>query len=543
MRFLLRLTLPILPLAALAAMAQQPAAAPPRKTCAVSNAASSPGTEALAHNRYEEAEKLFAAMPASSEATADVVRALIGERKVPEALALAEKENAAHPNDALLLDALGAVRYRRGDIDEALIAYKRALAIDSCPAIIHYDFSRYMRFYGLYASAQKQLDLAHTLKPADALIRRAWEPTQRVPLTAAQRLEQLKRREAEPGLTAEQRQGVEASIKGIETRERGDCELVSATAAGRIPLQSLGNANNAQSSPGAGVDVTLNGHRKRFELDTGASGLVITREAARALGLIQEVETKSGGLGDDGLQNVFVSHVDDVKVGNMDFHNCQVRVFEGKNVLQADGLIGADTFRNFLVTLDMPGLEIRLAPLPPRPDETAGKASLGTEGDAADEKTPQTLAQAARDRYVAPEMKGWTPVFRYSHLLIFPTFVGKANVKLFAMDTGAGVNLISPAAAREVTSVSKDNDTRIRGISGQVKEISATGDISIAFAGVRQLANSMTSIDTSGITSASGVELSGFIGYPTLKELTITIDYRDNLVHIAYAPHLGSTGR
>ena len=384
------------------------------------------------------------------------------------------------------------------------------------------------------------------LAPRNPLILRAWEPTQRVPLTTAQRLESLEQRKADAKLTDEERQGVEASIKAIESRQKGDCQLVSPGRTARFRLQSLGNATNAQESHGAGVDVLLNGHRRRFELDTGASGLVLTREAARSLGLVQEVESRSGGLGDEGLQNEFVSHVDDVKIGDMEFHNCQIRVFEGKNVLGTDGLIGTDVFRNFLVTLDMPGLEMRIAPLPRRPDAVATTASLGTEGDddpGEGEGTPLTPAQAARDRYVAPEMKDWTKVFRYGHLLIFPTQISESTVKLFAMDTGASVNLISPLAAKDVTHVSKDTDIQIKGVSGKVKDVSATGSMYIQFAGIRQMANSLTAVDTSGITRGSGVELSGFIGYPTLKELKITIDYRDNLVHITYSPHIGTTGR
>ena len=537
-----------------AASAQQPAPAGPivpatqKKTCSILNEEPSPGLEALAHRRYEEADKLYAAMPPSSEATAGLIRALIGERRVPDALAMAEKANQEHPNDALLMDALGAVRYRRGDIDDAATMYLNAIKVDPCPPMLHYDFSRYMRFYGLYKSAQKQLDLAHQLAPRNPLILRAWEPTQRVPPTTAQTLDKLERRKENPKLDEEEKQGIEASIKAIQSRQKGDCELVSAGQNGRIPLQSLGNATNAQESYGAGVDVILNGHRKRLELDTGASGLLLTREAASSLGLVQEVESRSGGLGDEGSQSEFVSHVDDVKMGNMEFHNCQIRVFEGKNVLRADGLIGTDVFRKFLVTLDLPGLEIRIAPLPPRPGDvaTASTASLGTEGDddpGEGQGTPLTPAQAATDRYVSPEMKDWTRVFRYGHLLIFKTSIGKSSTKLFAMDTGASTNLISPLAAREVTRVSKDSDTEIKGISGKVKDVSATGDIAIQFAGIRQISYSMTAIDTSGITSGSGVELSGFIGYPTLKELNITIDYRDNLVHITYSPHIGTTGR
>ena len=37
----------------------------------------------------------------------------------------------------------------------------------------------------------------------------------------------------------------------------------------------------------------------------------------------------------------------------------------------------------------------------------------------------------------------------------------------------------------------------------------------------------------------SGVEISGIIGFPKLRELVISIDYRDNRVHVVYDPKKG----
>jgi len=35
------------------------------------------------------------------------------------------------------------------------------------------------------------------------------------------------------------------------------------------------------------------------------------------------------------------------------------------------------------------------------------------------------------------------------------------------------------------------------------------------------------------------VNISGFIGFVTLRELVISIDYRDNLIHVVYDPKKG----
>ena len=41
------------------------------------------------------------------------------------------------------------------------------------------------------------------------------------------------------------------------------------------------------------------------------------------------------------------------------------------------------------------------------------------------------------------------------------------------------------------------------------------------------------------LTRSAGVEISGIIGFPILRELVLSIDYRDNLVHFVYDPKKG----
>jgi hypothetical protein len=498
--------------------------------------------EALAHGKFEDAQRLYAAMPASEAATAGIVRAELGQRKFDDALALIQKELQTHPQDGFLLDVLGEVRYRRGEVDEAAKAYQQAGSVAPCLARVHYDISRYMNLNGLYASAQKQLDLAHQLSPDDPVISRVWNNSQRLPLTPEEQIANLRRRADDPANTPEQKQNIENAIKAVQMREKGDCELVQPVASGKIPLYSEFPGQNANRAPiGAGVDIFFNGKRRRFRVDTGASGILLSADAAKALGLTPEAETRTFGFGDSGPTGTYLAHVDDVKIGDFEFHNCVVRVLESKESWRAnDGLLGPDTFRSFVVTLDFPALQMRLSPLPKRPDEAQAAPSLGTGGESGETSAPgKTIAELKRDRYVAPEMADWFRIFRSGHDLIFPTSIGDAPKKLFIMDTGSTGCLISPDAAREVTHVAKDSDRHVSGLNGQVKNVFSTDNLTITFANIRQQQNfGLSSIDLSRQSGGAGVEISGFLGYSLLKELVISIDYRDNLVHLAYAPHI-----
>jgi predicted aspartyl protease len=194
-------------------------------------------------------------------------------------------------------------------------------------------------------------------------------------------------------------------------------------------------------------------------------------------------------------------------------------------------------FRDYVVTLDIPGREMRIGPLPKRPDEAGEKPTSLNTSDA--DETPVSVADSAKDRYIAPEMKDWTPVFRSGHYLIFPTVIGNAPLKLFIMDTGASHGMISPEAAREVTHVSGGTDERVKGISGEVNKVLIADRVSITFAGVRQITEGMTSYDSALLARSAGVEISGLIGFPMLRELVLSIDYRDNLVHVVYDPKKG----
>jgi predicted aspartyl protease len=531
--------------------AAQPAAPAAKLTCSVEHFTPNDADKAFQARKFDDAERLYKAMlagdaaagPESLTAMAGLVRSELAEGRLADALTQASEYNREHPNNALLLDVLGEVRYRRGEIAEAADLYSRSLKLDPCSARTHYDVSRFQNLSGMHASAQRQLDTAHGLSPDNPLYERPWRASHAVPLTAEQRLANLKQRLENPTLTPEQKDGLTAAIKGIETREKGSCELV--TPLTHVTLDMVPIARGAGIEPSqmyaAGLDVEFNGHRKRLEIDTGASGLLLDRSVAKAAGLVAELETKARGIGDEGSANTFVTHVDDIKIGGMEFKNCMVRVLEGHSPLQVDGLIGTDVFRDYVVTLDTPGRQVRLSPLPPRPDEKAGQAaSLGTEGD---EETPLSAADRAKDRYVAPEMKDWTPIFRNGHDLIVPTSIGDAPLKLFILDTGAAQMLISPDAAREVTHVFGGSMRQIRGISGEVNKVYEADDVQIAFAGVRQLSRGMSSIDTSHMSGSSGVEISGFLGFPMLRELAISIDYRDNLIKVVYDPKHGFHAR
>jgi hypothetical protein len=244
-------------------------------------------------------------------------------------------------------------------------------------------------------------------------------------------------------------------------------------------------------------------------------------------------------VGDQGPQAGYVARADSIRLGSLEFRNCIVQVTERKDMgVGVDGLIGTDVFSNYLVTLDYPMRKLLLSQLPPRPGEAGGDAA-GLSTDAADPGS-SAVSSGPQDRYIAPTMKDYYPVFRSGHYLILPTLLNNKTEGLFMVDSGAFSSSISPEAAGAVTKVHGGAPITIKGLGGDVAKVSTSDKIVFQFAGIQQQNIDLISFDTSGLSKAAGIEISGFLGNTVLRELTISIDYRDGLIKFAYDPKHGN---
>jgi hypothetical protein len=61
--------------------------------------------------------------------------------------------------------------------------------------------------------------------------------------------------------------------------------------------------------------------------------------------------------------------------------------------------------------------------------------------------------------------------------------------------------------------------------------------LALTFSHYRQPARDVVAFDTSGISNATGRELSGTLGFSMLYQLQLKIDYRDGLVDFGYDPN------
>jgi predicted aspartyl protease len=447
------------------------------------------------------------------------------------------------------MTALGEVQYRAGTPWLAFPTVNASIKLDPCLPQSRLLSARILRLHSYYASAAKEISTAHALDPTNPRIRSRWLDT----LPRKERIAELEAYLAsangEDPETIKRLHFHLDYLKQQEAEPHNACRLVSNTETATIPFVNL--MRDATHVRAFGLDAKLNDHDARLQIDTGASGLLISRSIADHAGLKQFSRSEVGGIGNQGNKASYTAFAEDIRIGSLEFKDCAVQVMEKGGVLDNDGLIGMDVFSRFVVTLDYPMRKLLLAPLPPRPNDTSSvKPTLETQGStnenesadntaAAPSSTSKPAAHGPYDRYVAPEMKDWTHLYRVGHDLLLPASLNDSPPKLFILDTGAFSTTVTPEVAREVTKVHSQDNIVVHGVSGKVDKVYTADSITFKFANIAQKVNDVVAFATPGQSKNLNMEVAGFIGITALGQMTISIDYRDGLVKFTYDPNRG----
>jgi len=496
---------------------------------------------------YKMAENLYraqmAANPGNPEVTAGLVHSLLEEQKIQEAADAVQAALAANPHSPALITLRGEVELREGEPWTALGSAGEAFKLDPCNPRTRLLLARLSKLDSYYASAQQQINFAHSLDPDDPEIQFEWMET----LPPRQQIAVLENLLSSESGDSQELKEIRSRLDELKKFIEGSappCRLVSDTSATEIPFVDL--MNDATHQAAYGMVVNFNGHDARLLIDTGAGGLTVSRSVAKRAGLKTFAKGEMGGIGDEGEKTAFAAYADSIRIGGLEFQNCTVSVLDSSSVAGSDGLIGPDVFSKFLVTLDYPAKKLLLDPLPPRPGETQAQMSLNTTGAqgvnddslAAMNHSPaaQNTPLVLHDRYVAPGMQDYMHVFRVGHDLLVPAQLNGQDFRLFILDTGAYDTFISPEAARRVTDVHRDDSFGVRGISGEVRKTYMAGDLTFRFAQISERVHKVGAFDMSDTSKEIGIEVAGFLGATTWELMTIHIDYRDGLVKFDYDP-------
>lgn len=310
-----------------------------------------------------------------------------------------------------------------------------------------------------------------------------------------------------------------------ETREARNlrAHIASDKAAGERRLRQLASAyqhydlklldlmNDPKTRRGVGLTVEINQKKVKLLLDTGASGIAVSPKSAKKAGLegLGEETSEARGVGDKPAGDSYSLLATEVKIGELKLANVPIQAFAGVSEGGADGLIGADVFRSFLVGIDFVHDRLSLDPFTELPPDHWG--------DAPDIPAP-----------------GFTRAMRLGNHLSLLTSVNNSEGHLFLIDSGSTQSLIDTNAARETTKTYGDDRTHLRGIQGAVQKVSRADTATLIFAGFRQENSGLIAFDMTKVGDSMGVGLAGILGMPVLSQLKLTIDYREGSVLLEY---------
>lgn len=495
--------------------------------CPIDSRPNSDADLAYYHGDYKKSTELYAAAlkaaPTDGRSHKLEVDSLIGQGKIDDAQKLTDAWTIADATDPYAITAAGDVHFAQGHWLQAYALMLKALKADPCLAPAYEGAAHYESLAGYRATARKHQALAHQLEPNDDTIRREWIFSLGGQATV-DALKLLVQNDA--ALDAKQKKELSREIPSLEAGMSHRCELASVTGPAVIPMVPI-YKEEAIGVQSYGIEVAFNGHKRVLQIDTGATGFLLSHSAEGGTGLKPIIRAAVGGFGGDGPSGTTLMQAESVHIGPLEFKDCSVDALNNFGVMGGSyamgqrlddmvGLIGTDVFSRYLVTVDYVKHEIRLSSLPQPP--TDGKsAPLDPLGGRTD---PEWMDG---DRYVAPSMKSWTDIYRRGHELIVPTRINSENPSLFLIDTGNFTNLIDVDTAKKITKEQSSMTVGV-GLSG-AQRMSEAGKFTLDFAGLRMPVLSMDAMDLSRF---GGVH--GFLGYPTLKQLVMHIDYRDNLM-------------
>ncbi len=478
------------------------------------------------------AEELFTAQLTAAPTPANysgLVKSQLDQNHLPEALTTAQRAIVALPNSADAQALLGDALARFGQIPEAFDAYANALVLNRCSARAHAGVARLHDLAGRHASAAREFSFAHRLAPADPEITAAFLEN----LPPLQRIAPLRAFLAEhPQLPPD-----ELNRLTIQSQMLGQHKLC-------IPSGAFDDAKfdlfpvllNGRTPRGWGLKLRINDvAMPLLELDSSIAGIVLNPKDAEKAGVHPLDATQN-----PGSSATFVAIADHISIGDHEFRDCPVTVTSAFALADGNSLIGTDFFRDHLIHIDYPARLLTLAPLP---------------------KPIVSGLYGLTDPIIDPARKDWTPVYIAGPDVLIPTLINKKGPYLFALDTGVGHSVYSPAVTRSQLSETKDATLNLRGTSaaiikvlprdggGQalvnVADVHGPGGISLSvtrpvkFPVLRYALNEIpdptaVSFDISPYSHQARTEVSGLLGFALLSYYDIEINYRDGLARLVF---------
>jgi tetratricopeptide (TPR) repeat protein len=264
------------------------------------------------------------------------------------------------------------------------------------------------------------------------------------------------------------------------------------------------------------INVKVNGRDAVFVIDTGSGFTVVSRHAAKRLGVSEIARGgKSQGVGGDGKFPIIYGLIKMMHLGEARVRMipCFIREFHGVNDRppeeQPDGFIGLSVLSHYITELDYKNNIMR----------------LDREGDGA-------LLADLPDATVVP--------FRMTQngLISIETEFDERHRVNAILDSGASSTVVSAAAVERLKlhdQIIKGQTISVIGAAGITSNVNLIYIRNCRVANLKQNNLRALVLDFNAINETSGFEQSGILGGDFLRHFRLTIDF--NRTRLVFQPH------
>jgi len=468
-----------------------------------------PAETAYAAGHYSKAEDLYGQAitqhPDDVQLSAALVRTLLHEGDVEQAEAKVDHIRGAQPNSAYVLTAQAEVQIRQGLPWAAIETLDKAAKTDPCLARVHLLRSRVLRLQSMYASERAEIQKAYDIDPTDPDIRHSYLSV----VHPAQEIDGIEKSlKSDTGLDTDTRAKAQTSIDDMMSLVREDsqtCKVMPTEQSATLPLQR--SYQDPKHVDGYRLEVQFSQTKVRLQVDTAASGMYISQVLADQNGFEHNSNDPAGTV-----------RADNVKIGPLEFKNCLLGVSDTPFPGKSDGFIGTDLFSSYLITLDHPKSELRLAPLPPTESILPG------------------------DRPAAAELRDFTPVYHRRQFLLVPVMLNSKMQRLFILDTGIRLSTMRPEVAHAISTTKVNFTNSVETVSGGKLQIYRdTFQFQYANLPLQHQAG-ILEFDPTAMDHNAGFQVAGMLGFDLLHSTVLHLDYRDGLVKLEL-PESGPGGK
>jgi len=483
----------------------------------------------LATGDAPRAESLFRQQLAATPSVANyagIVHSLLDENKLPEAIAQAQAAATALPTSGDAQALVGEALARAGQVPEAAAAYAKAITLDRCSVPAHLGMGKLDNLVGRHLSAAREILATHAVAPSDLDVTVAFLDYVKPELRAATLRNFLA---AKPELPP-------ATLSRLQTQlaiaeQNATCTPTQPITTATLGLEPL--LFQAKYTRSWGLTVRIDEAKlPLLELDSSTSGIVLNPDDAKRANVhpLSSTPVPPG--------QPYMALADRIQIGNLEFHNCPVRVVPADQLAGVNSLIGTDFFRDHLIRIDYVAENITLSPLP---------------------ALPPTAQAGFADQFIAPSEQDWSPVYIAGPDVLVPTLINKQGPYLFVLDTGSPRTVLSPAVTTSLLGASQDRSLNLYGSSTTIIKYLAHeggGDIHVTdihglngvvlpvYTPVKEPVYRFAKSEVPDVHSIAfdlnptsrelGTEVSGLLGFNIVQGFLIELNYRDALAHILF---------